>query len=162
MTKADRKRLDKIYAKVDSYAKLGINGFIDYCGYLDEILTNRQLYIFQYMIERKYQINDFKLSFNDYKSEKIFNLIRSKTITLFQEDLYKLYQKNDVQQQGKNIYYYGNLVGTLSENNVSLILTTLTATKPGGTVSTTYSDTDTTLYDKYVSAINYLTEEENC
>jgi hypothetical protein len=114
------------------------------------------------MIERKYQINDFKLSFNDYKSEKIFNLIRSKTITLFQEDLYKLYQKNNVQQQGKNIYYYGNLVGTLSESNVSLILTTLTATKIGSTVSTTYIDADTTLYDKYVSAINYLTEEENC
>lgn len=151
MTKTDRKRLEKIYTKVDGYAKLGTNGFIDYCGYIDEVTTNRQLYIFQYMLERKYQINDFKMSYSDYKSEKLFNIIRSKTISRFQEDIYKLYKSNNIQQQGMNIYQSGTLIGTFLED----INSTLTATKINGH-SSIFSDANTSLYDKYALGLNYL------
>jgi len=156
MNKTDIKRYNKIYAKIDSIAKEGVNGIIDYRGYIDEVITNNQFYILQYVLERKYKVNTVHLSVPDIKSEGVYNIIRLATNSQLQDDIFKLYKEYNVYQLGADIYQNNTVIGSLEERVVSLTLTELIVYHNQDEVVLVLDDPNTTLSTKYRTGINYL------
>lgn len=149
----DKKKIDKIYKKIDAISKKGSIGRIEYYQYVDELVTNNQYSIFQDTLERKYGINTMNMPSVDEVKKMTFNQIRFQTTSKFQEDLKKIFDKSSLVQIGQNVTHVGNYLGKIIQTdlptdielsvfnslNVNIII--------GGTAS---------LLDKYQSSINFL------
>lgn len=162
MNKFDRKRLNKMYEKIDSIAKQGKIGLDEYKEFLDEIVSDGQYWIFQNMLARKYGLkNTGGLSVVDAKAEKIYNEIRIQTNSTFQKELKKIYSVNSVYQIGKKVYSTTNntILGEIYQqaafgNNQAIIVDTVIAVK--GVEVMTYDDTTISLINKYKSAVEFI------
>lgn len=161
MNKIDKKRVDKAYLKIDSIAKKGKEGYIEYKGYIDELIDDHKYYILEGVLERKYKLDTYKYTPLDIKSEKIYDLIRLQTSSKFQESLKKLYDSYQLYAIGINIYRISNnqKIGEISE-----------VSKPGSTepgkdivvalnldnIETIIDDDQVSTIDKYKQAIDFL------
>lgn len=151
MTKIEKGKLEKIYQRIDAAAKLGKDGIFEYKKIIDEAVDNGQYYLLINCLERKYNIVCYSKPLYELKTNDFFNQVRSKTNSEFQENLYSYYKKNSVYQQGYNIFNsHNDIIGKIEELNEILIVTN----SGNNTISITQSNLS--LYDKYVSAIEYL------
>lgn len=162
MNSFDRKRLLKMYEKVDSIAKNGKLGFDDYKEYLDEIVNDGHFWIFQNMLARKYGFNDTgKISLVDAKSEKIYTTIRLQTNSDFQRDLKKLYDTSACYQIGKNVYTgTHSFLGQIYQqsefgSNESILIDAVVAIK--GEEIKSWGGLTYSLLEKYKEAIQFVT-----
>ncbi len=171
MNAIDKKRMNKIYSKIDTIAKKGKLGFIEYKQYIDTIVNDSQFYILQYVLERKYKIDSVDLSLLEIKGDKIYNLIRLQTNSKFQENLTKLYDSYNTYQLGINVYNKSNPLNKIGEifeeSNTDIrepgkdILNAVKYGMTGGTYSLIGSivldDTTIEPLEKYRLALQYLT-----
>jgi hypothetical protein len=161
MNKIDTRRLEKVYAKVDSIAKKGKEGMIEYRGYIDQLIDDGQYYIVENLLERKYKIDSSKYTTVEIKSDVVYNLIRLQTTSRFQEELKKLYDDNNIYAMGINILSsITNLkLGEIIEVSNELIgeteKDTVIATKPDFS-TLTIDDREITMIDKYKLAVEFL------
>lgn len=168
MAKLNR-RLEQIYQKIDSIAKKGKDGYLDYSTYLDDLLVAGEWSLLDDVMIRKYNINtQLYKSVSEVKS-KTFDKVRFSTLTQFQQDLkglynfYGVYQNifdiqllsdNSILGQIKEIerieenlpYYKDNELATQEK----VVVIYLEVTKNGLTY---LIDDETTLIDKYKVAI---------
>ena len=78
-----KRRLEQIYQKIDSIAKLGKDGFNNYGMYIDELLSSGEWSLFSDVMIRKYNINtQLYRSVEDIKS-KTFDKIRFVILSQF-------------------------------------------------------------------------------
>jgi hypothetical protein len=98
------KRINQIYQKVDSIAKRGKDGYLDYVSYLDELISQGEWSIFQDMMLKKYQIDVRQYNSVDLVKRKTFKKIRFYTLDNLQQELKELYVNKGVYQNGFNIY----------------------------------------------------------
>lgn len=163
MNKFDKKRLNKMYEKIDGIATQGKLGWEEYKEYIDEILNDGQFWIFQNLLSRKYGFKDSgKISFVDAKTVNVYDEIRIQTNSIFQKSLKKLYDDNNCYQIGKTVYdsTSNSLLGEIYQQaafgtNSSIIVDTVVAVK--NTEVITYDDTTMSLLLKYKSAIEFIT-----
>lgn len=163
MNKFDRKRLNKIYEKVDTIAKQGKLGWVEYKEYLDEIIADGQYWIFQNMLSRKYGLrNSGAISIVEAKTEKIYDIIRFNTRSDFQNALKKLYDINNCYQIAKKVYstdnYFLGEIYQESPNGPTKTQDVDTVIAIRGSNFIRYDDLTMPLIDKYRQAIEYLNE----
>lgn len=163
MNKFDKKRLQRMYEKVDRIAQDGMLGWEDYKEYLDEIVNDSQFWLFQFMLSVKYGFdNTGKISLNDAKTTKVYDRIRLQTTSSFQRSLKSIYDANGCYQVGKSVYLTSDntLLGEVYQESVPgsdrrYLVDTVVAVK-GMTVSR-YEDTSVELIEKYKLAVEFVT-----
>lgn len=115
MNSIEKKRLEKIYLNVDSIAKEGNLGYVEYKKYVDQVVSDGYFYIFQFMLERKYLIEAADLTLLDIKSKKIYDIIRLNTYSKLQLSLKKIYEKNSTYQIGVEVFNFSDIkIGEIS------------------------------------------------
>lgn len=162
MNKFDKRRLAKMYDKVDRIAQDGMVGFEDYKEYLDEVVNDSQFWLFQQMLAVKYGFDDTgSLSLVDAKSSKVYDRIRLRTTSRFQRDLKSLYDGLGCHQVGTNVYLTvdNTLLGQIYQESVAgqdrrFLVDTVVAVSDGGVQR--YEDTSVGLIDKYRDALLFL------
>lgn len=161
MNKIDKRRLLKMYERVNSIAQQGKIGWEEYKEYLDEIVNDGQFWILQNMLSRKYgMIESGSYTLLDIKSERIYNLIRMQTTSVFQDSLKQIYDDNSCYQIGKKVYSATHsFLGELYQiskfgTNQNILIDTLVAVKGNEVIN--YDDTTMPLLTKYRNAIEYL------
>jgi len=159
----DRKRLQRMYDKVDRIAQEGMLGWLEYKEYLDEIVNDSQFWIFQQMLAVKYGFdNTGRMSLWEAKELKVYDVIRNKTTSTFQRQMKALYDSKGCHQIGKKVYltsdntllgeiYQESLVGT----DRRYLVDTVVAVK--GSVVNRYEDTAVSLINKYRTALDFIT-----
>lgn len=167
-------KIKQIYKKVDSIAKKGKDGYLDYTMYLDELVAQGEWSLFEDMMLTKYQINTRQYKSVDQVKSKTFEKIRFYTLDDFQEELKKLYIEEGVYQNGFNVYKTSNndLLGQIYETEIvtenyplykdtelaikeKVILINLEVHKSNGSIYNL--DTDDALLEKYKTALVILT-----
>ena len=100
----NKKTIQKIYLKIDSFAKNGMLGKSDFDKYVDDLVNTGQFYLFMEVLSRKYKIHlPNQLTVNQIKDNS-YDLIRFKTNSFFQEKIQTLYDTFSFYQMGKDIY----------------------------------------------------------
>lgn len=163
MNKFDKKRLNKMYEKIDSIAGQGKLGFVEYKEYLDEIVSDGQFWIFQNLLSRKYGFTGSgSVSLVDAKTESVYDRIRVQTNSPFQKELKKLYDTSICYQIGKKVYsatssvFLGEIYQQAALGNTqSFQYDSVVAVKSNEV--RTYDNVDVALIDKYKTAILFLT-----
>lgn len=166
-------KIKQIYQKVDSIAKKGKDGYLDYSSYLDELVNQGEWSLFEDMMLKKYQIDirQYK-SVNEVKN-KTFERVRFFTLDDFQEELKKLYSNEGVYQNAFTIYKLSNNqalgqiyeIEEVKENfpfykdtelaiKEKVIIINLEVHREDGTII--LIDTDNNLLDKYKAALDFL------
>ena len=150
----DIKKINKIYSKIDSIAKKGEIGRIEYYQYIDDIVRDKLYSAFQDTLLRKYGIDTIRiLNVDDIKKET-FNIIRFQTNSKFQEDLKKFYDSVNVIQIGQYIYRYGYNLGRIIQTETNNVSELLSFSNYNGS---TFSGSPTSsLISKYQSSIYFL------
>lgn len=156
MNKFDKKRSEKTYKKIDSIAKKGKDGWIEYNDYIDQLINDGEYYILEYVLERYYKIDSYKYTPVDIKSNRIYDLIRFQTTSKFQENLKKLYDQNNIYSIGVNVYQIGLTysIGKISEQTNEKDQNIIVVVKDNSVL--TIDDTNISLLDKYKTAVNFL------
>ena len=163
MNKFDKKRLARMYDKVDLIAQEGLIGYEKYKEYLDEIVNDSQFWIFQQMLSIKYRFdNTGRLSLYEAKARDVYDRIRLQTPSTFQRRLKDLYDDSGVHQVGKQVYLTSDNtpLGEIYQEAVvgsdrRFLVDTVVAVK-GMTVSR-YEDTTVDLIEKYKLAVEFVT-----
>jgi hypothetical protein len=171
----NNKTFNKIYLKIDSIAKEGSLGQINYNQYINELIDAGQFYIFRDVLDRKYGIpSSQQMTVTDIKNNT-FDKIRFQTTSVFQESLQSLYIKYSVYQMGIDVYRngtdlsLGNIKSTLSVSS-TVVPTGVTSSNSLNGIPTITSlsvlrsdnvllnldDPSTELISKYESAIQFL------
>lgn len=167
-------KIKQIYLKVDSIAKKGKDGYLDYAMYLDELVSQSEWSLFEDMMLTKYQIDTRQYKSVDQVKSKTFEKIRFYTLDDFQEELKKLYNEEGVYQNGFNVYKTSNndLLGQIYETEIvtenypfykdtelavkeKVIIINLEVHKPNGSIYNL--DTEDSLLEKYKQALVILT-----
>ena len=157
MNKIDKKRVEKVYLKIDSISKKGEEGFIEYKAYIDELVDEQKFYVLENVLERKYKIDTADLTVVDIKSPKIYGLIRFKTHSPFQESLKKLYDSYGLYVIGINVFRNGELIGEIMKvsDPQNPDLETVRAVN-SEILELTINDPEITTINKYKMAVEYL------
>lgn len=117
MSSLYRKKLDKIYNKIDKIAKKGKDNKIEYFKYIDELISKDDYSYYEDVLDiyYDYRIKDDK----DFKMnrERAWKLICEKTKSSFLSKLSDLYKSLGVYQMGNSIYLYltGDILGSIEE-----------------------------------------------
>jgi hypothetical protein len=104
MNKIYRRKLEKIYKKIDLIAKGGKNNIYEYFRYVNEIIDKQDYAIFEQMLLLYYDINTNQYDTVDQVKRNTWDRIRIKTKSKFQDKLENLYKNNNVYQDSYNIY----------------------------------------------------------
>lgn len=100
----DRKKIDKIYSKINKIAIKGKNSFLEYYGLIDESITNSEYNYFLQTLYNYYNINIEKLiTVTDVKT-KTFDKILLVTNSNLSIRIKNLYDKNKLYQTSFNIF----------------------------------------------------------
>jgi hypothetical protein len=115
-----KRRLIKIKRKIDSIAKVGMDNFLEYYKYIDELINKGDLSSLQELLELEYNIDTQKYRTVIEMREKTYKIIVEQTKSDFMQKLSILYKKVRVYQQGFHIYsdVTGEIIGKLTEINV--------------------------------------------
>lgn len=149
------KRSEKIYSRIDSIAKKGLIGRIEYYSYVDTLLNDGSYPMFQDILIRKYNIDTIYISTIDEVKRRTFDQIRFQTNSKIQEDFNKLYEQLGVIHLGQSIIRKidGLKIGYI----VELCDGTLRVYRSD--LYNIYVDDSTkTLLEKYSTSIEYLLE----
>lgn len=105
-----KKDIDKIYKKIDGFAKKGTEALFDYYIYIDKLIDDKKYLPLQDCMQKYYSIDIKKYIDIDQFKRKSWKLIGIKTESSNQESIHKLYDKNNVYQLGYNIYKKTELI----------------------------------------------------
>ena len=170
----NKKTIQKIYLKIDSFAKNGMLGKSDFDKYVDDLVNTGQFYLFMEVLSRKYKIHlPNQLTVNQIKDNS-YDLIRFKTNSFFQEKIQTLYDTFSFYQMGKDIYEKETSIklGTItcinnsnygltsSYLNLLNIVTYLEVLRYTDNTILSLNDPTTQLIDKYQSAFSFLAATE--
>lgn len=144
------KKLNKIYLKIDSIAKKGDLGKLEYYQFIDELIDKGEFYLFQDVMVRKYGIDISYIETYNIK-KKTFDVIRFNTSSKFQEDLKKLYDSKSIYQIGLDIFESNIKLGRIikSEDDDLYVYR-------ADNINLTLNDPEISLLSKYASASNFL------
>lgn len=142
------KKLNKIFLKIDSFAKKGNIGKVEYFAYINDIVKNGQYLDLQDVLQIKYGIDTNEMSTIENVKKRTFDLIRFKTYSKFQEDLKKIYDESSVIQIGQNIYLNNENIGKIIEGENTLEIYS--------EYGYTFSSSDDSIINQYDYAISYL------
>jgi len=130
MDKLHKKKLDKIYKKIDKLALRGKLNTTEYYKYIDELILNGDYGSLEQTLYHYYDIDIINFdSVNDVK-KKTWSEILSKTSSSFLKKLSDLYKKRKVYQSSFDIYSYDT-----SLLNIDLSEPLLSDYTPSGTSS---------------------------
>lgn len=168
-------RINQIYQKVNSIARKGKDGYLDYSVYLDELVSQGEWILFEDMMNKKYLLDIRRYKSVDEVKSKTFEKVRFFTLDDFQQELKDLYQKEGVYQNAFTVYRNSDNVALgqiyeieiLKENQPmyqdfdlavkeKVIIINLEVHKDQDG-SITLIDTDDLLIDKYKVALTILT-----
>ena len=175
----DRKKIDKIYSKIDKLSTKGKDYLNDYKKLVDEIVNKGEYAYFESCLSQYYDIGINKfLTVKDVK-DKTWDIINLRTNSSFSKKLQKIYNSKNVYQVGYNIYESNDLLGKIVEVEIytqdtkylienrqyakfkKSIKTYLEVTKVGSysitiNVNNTSLTEDQNLLNRYNLAIDYL------
>jgi hypothetical protein len=168
-------RINQIYQKVNSIARKGKDGYLDYSVYLDELVNQGEWILSEDMMNKKYLLDIRQYKSVEEVKNKTFEKVRFFTLDEFQQELKDLYLKEGVYQNAFTIYRNSdNLalgqiyeIEILKENQPmyqdfdlavkeKVIVINLEVHKEQDG-SITLIDTDDLLIDKYEAALVILT-----
>jgi len=112
-----RVEVEKIYKKVDSLAQRGVDAYLEFREYIDELIDYGQYSIFDDVMLTKYGLDVKKYkSVEDLKKE-IFKDIRFQTTSKYLKNLQKLYKSKGVFNTGLHFYNStnGKYLGDIKE-----------------------------------------------
>jgi hypothetical protein len=112
-----RRKLDKIYGKVDKIAIVGRDNLLEYQKYIDELIEKGDYSIFQEMLYIYYNIDIINIQSVDEVKKSTYNEIIFQTKNSFLSKLSKIYKQKGVFQQSFNIYLDSNsqTIGSINE-----------------------------------------------
>lgn len=115
-----RKKLEKIYNKIDKIASKGKDNQLEYYKYIDELISKGDYSAFEEVLLIYYQldVSDEK-DVSSYKRES-WNIICLSTKPVFLTKLSKLYKQKGIYQYAFDIYNdnTGELLGQIKEKEV--------------------------------------------
>ena len=99
-----RQEVEKIYKKLDSLAQRGVDSYLDFREYIDELVGYGQYSIFDDVMLTKYNIDIKKYKSVDDLKKNVFPEIRFQTTSKFLKNLKKLYVSKGVYNTGIHFY----------------------------------------------------------
>lgn len=115
-----RKRLEKIYNKIDKIASKGRDNQIEYYKYIDELIDKGDYSAFEEVLLIYYELDvNRKRDVDSYKKQS-WEIICQKTKSSFLSNLSKLYKKKGIYQSSFDIFNdnTGQLIGQIKEKEV--------------------------------------------
>ena len=107
MSKELRKRVDKIYKKIDLIAKKGKDNVFEYYKYIDELVDKGEYSNFELALYYNYNIDtNIYIDVEEVK-KKTWKEILFQTNTSFMDKLKSMYDTRNVYQISSNIYTTG-------------------------------------------------------
>lgn len=107
MSKEVRKKIDKIYKKLDAIAKKGKDNVFEYYKYIDELIDRGEYGDFEQALFYNYNIDTTNYIDVSEVKKKTWKEILFQTNTSFLEKLKKMYDTRNVYQISSNIYTTG-------------------------------------------------------
>lgn len=104
MDKLYRKKLEKIFNKVDKIASKGKDQVIEYYRYIDELINKGDYGAFEQMLYYFYEIDITQFQNVEDVKKGTWNEITFQTTTPFLKKLSRLYKQRGVYQDSYNIY----------------------------------------------------------
>jgi hypothetical protein len=114
-----RQEIEKIYKKLDSLAQRGVDAYLDFREYIDELIDYGQYSIFDDVMLTKYNIDIKKYNSVEDLKKNVFSEIRFQTTSKFLKNLKKLYISKAVYNTGVHFYNVNDnkYLGDISEIN---------------------------------------------
>jgi hypothetical protein len=112
-----RVEVEKIYKKVDSLAQRGVDAYLDFRDYIDELIDYGQYSIFDDVMLTKYGLDVKKYKSVEDLKKGIFKDIRFQTTSKYLKNLQKLYKSKGVFNTGLHFYNStnGKYLGDIKE-----------------------------------------------
>jgi hypothetical protein len=99
-----RQEIEKIYKKVDSLAQRGVDAYLEFNEYINELIDYGQYSIFDDVMFTKYNLDVKKYKSVEDLKKNIFKEIRFQTTSKFLKNLQKLYKSKGVFNTGLHFY----------------------------------------------------------
>jgi len=99
-----RKEVNKIYKKINSIAQKGQDGSFEFYVYIDDIVDGGLYQLLEDTMITKYDIDIRKFKSTHDMKHRTYELIRQKTVSIFQNQLKELFNSNNVYQVGFHFY----------------------------------------------------------
>lgn len=99
-----KRKLDKIFSKVDKIAQVGKDNLLEYQKYIDELIDKGDYAAFQDMLYIYYNIDTIDTQTVEEVKNRTYNEIIFQTKSSFLNKLSRLYKRKGVYQQSFNIY----------------------------------------------------------
>ena len=103
-----KQEIQKIYKKLDSLAKRGVDAYLEFREYIDELIGYGQYSIFDDVMVTKYNIDIKKYKSVEDLKKNVFSEIRFQTTSKFLKDLKRLYTSKGVYNTGIHFYNLNN------------------------------------------------------
>ena len=112
-----RVEVEKIYKKVDSLAQRGVDAYLEFNEYINELIDYGQYSIFDDVMLTKYNLDVKKYNSVEDLKKNIFKEIRFQTTSKYLKNLQKLYKSKDVFNTGLHFYNStnGKYLGDIKE-----------------------------------------------
>jgi hypothetical protein len=112
-----KKRLDKIFTKVDKIAQVGKDNLLEYQKYIDDLINKGDYASFQEMLYIYYNIDTIETQDVTQVKNGTYDEVVFQTKSSFLNKLSKLYKKKEIYQQSFNIYsdLTGEIIGEIME-----------------------------------------------
>lgn len=116
-----RKRLEKIYKKIDKIASKGRDNQIEYLKYIDELIDKGDYTAFEEVLLIYYDLDVSKERYLSSYKLGSWEIVCQKTKSSFLSKLSKLYKQKGIYQSSFNIYKDSNsqIIGEIKEKEVS-------------------------------------------
>lgn len=99
-----RQEIEKIYKKVDSLAQRGVDAYLEFNEYINELIDYGQYSIFDDVMFTKYNLDVKKYKSVEDLKKNIFKDIRFQTTSKYLKNLQKLYKSKGVFNTGLHFY----------------------------------------------------------
>ena len=111
-----KKRIKKIFNKLTQIAQKGKDYFVDYCVYIDGLISGGQYNLLQDVFSNYYLTDIIQYNSISVLKQKTWDVVRFNTNSPFQYRLKEYYDLKGVYQVGKNIYNLetNELLGTFT------------------------------------------------
>jgi hypothetical protein len=112
-----KRKLDKIFTKVDKIAQVGKDNLLEYQKYIDELIDKGDYASFQEMLYIYYNIDTIDTQTVQEVKNNTYNEIIFQTKSSFLTKLSNLYKKKSIYQQSFDIYddQTSNIIGQIIE-----------------------------------------------
>ena len=112
-----RQEVERIYKKLDSLSQRGVDAYLEFREYIDELIDYGQYSIFDDVMFTKYNLDIKKYKSIDDLKKNVFPEIRFQTTSKYLKSLQKLYKSKGVFNTGLHFYNStnGKYLGDIKE-----------------------------------------------